>query len=182
MFSVVAGVVLAVLAISIAFASANEGKPTSGNIPAKQAELQWVAAQQTAAAQEPHAPKDPSRTVAASCPQTIIPGIFRAGEESDYIMHTNTLNNVAVANSSLGAPYTLWAGALQSNPQQGVILVQLVRIDPCATPGENPINPYLMPTQAGAITMNSINGDSVTFQTANGTTGTFDFVTNQFAA
>lgn len=176
MFGALAGVVLTILAISVAFASANTGGST------KQAFLQHVAAEQTAAARVTPAPKDHSAPVVTSCPQKITPGIFRAGEQSDYIMHTYILENAAVAVASTGTPYFLLAGALQSNPQQGVVLVQRVRVDPCATTGEYPINADVMPSQAGALTITGINGDTVAFRSTTGTTGTFDYVTDQFAA
>ncbi len=78
--------------------------------------------------------------------------------------------------------YVLYAGAYKATPQQGLIIVTQLNSDPCASsaPGFQSAY-YRTPTQQGAVTLTKIVGDTVTFTTAGGGSGTFNFVSGQYS-
>ncbi len=168
--------------------------------PVKQTiEASETAAQATAEA-GPHAPKptgqsspiptpqscpiDPTRyrTVIASPPaygappSQLFPGIFGSRDNR----RINVVSQ-ALGLTTQGAPYTIWSGALASDPHQGVIVVWLGAKDPCAEGRSSyPPQEYLTPLKAGAVTLTQIDGDMVVFQTGDGTTGSLNYVTGTF--
>ncbi len=91
-----------------------------------------------------------------------------------------TVLTVASAVGSNGL-YMLYSGRLSAEPFQGFIAVQRWPKDPCAE-GRNSYEPqlYLTPFKRGAVTLLATEGDSVTFRTADGTAGRFEYTTGQF--
>jgi len=153
--------------------------------PEKQAVLAAEQARQAAAEKAPHAPKHPEITPVPSCPvdvakvQTgIIP--FRFGPFSGG----RNLVNVASAVSRNGVPFIIYAGALDDDQQQGVLLVREEETDPCAVAAELVPIPqlyqYLTPVRTGALTLAQVEGDTVVFTTPGGVTGAFNYVVGSF--
>jgi hypothetical protein len=66
-------------------------------------------------------------------------------------------------------------------PSQGVILVSVQPLNPCAQGNFGSAKLYDSTGQQGAITITGISGDSATFTTSSGAQGTFDFVTGTFS-
>lgn len=171
----------ALLAFTVLAASP---KPAGQSAAAKLAKLHQVDAQATAMAKSWHAPKiKPSAAGSgpASCPRSSLPtGIYYGdtGGFHDYI------TDEAVSAPEAGQPfeYLVFAGAYAANPQQGLLIVARLEADPCATKANVPtqIEYYSTSTQQGAVTLTRIAGDEVTFTTAIGGNGQFNFVSGQF--
>jgi hypothetical protein len=153
--------------------------------PEKQAlELQERADREAAEAR-PHAPKQAGPSPILSCPgdvasfETAISpftfGPFPGGK--------NLVNEAGVA-SDKGEPYRVFAGALDEDPAQGVIIVLPESLDPCATAaGVLPLKElqtFVLPAKSGAATLTAVEGDLVSFQTPGGTKGQFNFTTGPF--
>lgn len=146
--------------------------------PAKRSGVQQMATQ---FAQPPQV-KDPAHaapTPPTSCPATSFPTphIFTIAQPYDP-QYTYTDSASGLVN---GAPYLIMAGALRTNLNQGYILVTPITIDPCQAQATG-IFPQstvvLLPQQHGAVTLTAINGAVLAYQTADGQTGHFDFVTH----
>ena len=92
------------------------------------------------------------------------------------------LVNQALVLSSEGAAYGIDAGALENNPRQGILLVERENMDTCANPtGTGTFRrSYETPLQQGAVTLTKIEGNIVVFSIADGDTGRFNVVTEQF--
>ncbi len=164
----------------------------SGPSPQKQAAL---AKAQSAAATRAAGPRAPKPTIAptsapaaapASCPQPpITTGIGRAWEAPFHADATFT--NVAGTISAAGDFYYIYAGAVYSNPVQGVLIAQVEDGDPCKVShgqvaSHAGLFTYPSPFQRGALTLTRIAGDSVDFSVADGSHSSFNFVTGQYAS
>lgn len=150
----------------------------------KLAKLHQIDAQATADADSWRAPKVKSSapmTGPASCPRSsLATGIYYGdtGGFHDYI------TDEAVSAPTVGQAfeYVIFAGAYASNPQQGILIVTRLTADPCASKtNTTQITYYSTPAQTGAVTLTQITGDSVTFTTAAGAGGQFNFVSGQFS-
>jgi hypothetical protein len=159
--------------------------------PGKQAILQQMAAQATAAAKGPRAAKQPNQAPIqapiqapghlASCPQPLAqPGLF-IGDTGGF--HERIVNGAVIAPTSARPfEYILYAGALRANPQQGMVIVLRLVQDPCAPgAGSTQVRYFKTPFQQGAVTLTSLQGDTVGFTSASGSSGRFNYVTGQFA-
>lgn len=172
---------LALAATALAASGSNGGLGVTA--AQKQAFLSQVQAARATAATLPRAPK-PSGTNArppASCSTTVQTGIgpFRGGP----FHGGNSMTTVAWVVSSQGVPYVIYAGALDEDPQQGVLVVLRLNRDPCAaaTGGSDTYQrTYNDPSRQGALTLTAIDGDRVIFTSANGSTGAFNYVTGQY--
>jgi len=130
-----------------------------------------------------HAPKIPDASPVLSCPldvKTVVTGVFpyNGGPFGRYVV------NEASAVSSRGVPYRIFAGALDPDSQQGVLLVLQQSIDPCATaagllPHFEPQS-FTLPVKTGGVTLTAIEGDLVSFETAGGNKGQFNYTTGEF--
>jgi hypothetical protein len=151
-----------------------------GPSPEKQVIIQREQQLEAAAARQPHGAKHPEQKPALSCRVKAASQIypFRFGP----FYGGRNLVNVASAVSSTGAAYRIYAGAVDSDAQQGVMIVERSG-DPCASAaGLAPayIRAYLA-ARAGALTITGIAGDTVTFETLSGARGTFNYVTGQYS-
>jgi hypothetical protein len=93
------------------------------------------------------------------------------------------MTNVASIGATSQHPYNtqVYAGALGTNPQQGIVIVTRQPDDPCAHGFMGTQTTYDTPYQKGALTLTAINGDSVSFSLADGGTGQFNYITNTFS-
>ena len=149
----------------------------------KQAQLQQIHAQATAAAQSPHAPKQTSAsTPVTSCPRgPVTSGISAALETGG--LHEHIISNAIVAPNK-GKPFTyiVYAGSLETNSKQGVIIVMRLDYDPCSLGAQGTTITYY-PTlfQQGAVTLTQLSGVILTFKTATGTSGHFDVSSGHYS-
>lgn len=163
------------------------GAMPSPTLTQKQALLATVAAQETAAANGPHAPKHPqTETPPATCPMpTPQPGIYVPSLPNQGYPDANVDNSTATIPADQPRyEYYILAGDRKSNPRQGLIIVQRMASDPCANPTpDGSVTYYDTPYQQGHVQLTAVVGDSVTFTTANGggAIHRFDFVTGQFS-
>lgn len=176
---------LAVGAVSVsAYAGGLPGHWTSS--AQKQAALTQVATRQAQAANgSRNTNKQPGSipTQPASCPQpTVAPGVWTApiaGEPFTQMALRNTAS--AYHNNQASLQYIIAGGALKTNQQQGVIGVERIPTDLCAS--NHPaygLSYYNTPYEDGAVTLTKLQGDVILFTTADGRTGSFDFVTGQY--
>ncbi len=137
----------------------------------------------TAATLQPHAPKLPQPTV-ASCPMP-------PGSQTEILPRSNvdpaqvplvTISNGAAVASSQNRPfaYLIIAGALKADPQQGVLVVISQPQDPCAQGPQGQFQTYDAPSRQGALTLTQIAGDVVSFTSAAGDMGQFNYISGQF--
>jgi hypothetical protein len=121
----------------------------------------------------------PPVTPPSSCPIGSIPNQIIL---PDGLVHEDT-TNVAIVGPTASVPYkyVIYAGALRENPQQGIMVVMSTPEDPCKNPTGGTQGTYRTPYQKGALTITKINATSVSFSIADGGTGQFNFVTNQFS-
>lgn len=188
-FSIVAGVVVA-LSLVLAVTALATGLPpfqqTNGLQTAaqKQAKIRQVEAQETAAANEPHAPKPPPvvTTPITSCPNPTVTSAINSALETGGF-HEHIISNAIVApNGGVPFAYSIYAGALAANWQQGIIIVMRMYHDPCAPNAQGGgITHYLTPYQRGSVTVTAIHGTTLTFTTANGGSGHFDVITGKYS-
>jgi hypothetical protein len=134
------------------------------------------------------APKYPI-TVATSCPdenslhpKTGIWAIDHSHGSPDKAFPY--VENAATTFASDGHAYTIYAGAVKDDREQGALRVWLIQTDPCAIIAgiatiTTPII-YKTPSRAGPATITQIDRDAVAFQTADGTTGRLNFLTGTF--
>lgn len=176
------------LAIIACGQASGAGATPSPTVMQKQARLATAfAAQETAAASEPHATKYPqTETPITSCPMpTPQPGIYAPSLPNQGYPDANVDNSTATIPADQPRyDYYILAGDRKSNPQQGLIIVQRMAGDPCANPTpDGSVTYYDTPYQQGHVQLTAVVGDSVTFTTANGggVIHRFDFVTGQFS-
>jgi hypothetical protein len=164
------------------------GATPAPTLPLKQAAMATMAAQGTALANEPHAPKHPE-TPSTSCPEPastpeIVPDVSLPTQGYADANLDNSTTAVTPADQPLYV-YVIMAGNRKSNPKQGLFIVRRLVRDPCASPTQNggdASTDYNTPFQQGHVQMTAVAGDTVTFTTADGgsTVHRFDFVTGQF--
>lgn len=77
--------------------------------------------------------------------------------------------------------YGLWAGYMSQAPLQGVVLVSVQPLDPCAQGNFGSVKLYVSPIAQGAITFTGITDGSATFTTSSGAQGVVNFVTGTFS-
>lgn len=177
-------IVIAALAFGIGVAHAQPGSsgPTSAGSSGKRLPTSpsyAVAHKQTA----------PSSYI-TSCPMSHLPtpGVVReALPNSDpaYVFQS------AAIGVSGGQPYTILAGYVRGKPTQGIISVQPIPLDPCkdfaahlgqpASQARVALPVWTAPSQTGgASTLTGVSGNMVSYTTAGGKAGHFDFVTKAF--
>jgi hypothetical protein len=164
------------------------GATPSPTLTLKQAAMATMAAQGTALASEPHAPKHPE-TPPASCPEPastpeIVPDVSLPTQGYADANLDNSTTAVTPPDQPLYV-YVIMAGNRKSNPKQGLFIVSRLMRDPCASPAPNggeASTYYNTPFQQGHVQMTGVAGDTVTFTTADGggIVHRFDFVTGQF--
>ncbi len=92
--------------------------------------------------------------------------------------------NEAATFASDGLVYDIIGGAVKGEPSQGAIEVWAITTDPCAAaaglvPRHQP-QVYQTPFKDGAVTLTNVTGDTLDFRTADGTTGSLDYLTGTF--
>ena len=171
----VAGLALA-LGLGIAQAQGPSGptQPGSGGKQLPTPPLHYVAHKQTT----------PSPYI-SSCPiaQLPQPGVIQ--EALPNADPTYAFQSAAIGISG-GQPYMVEAGYVRSKPTQGVISVQPISLDPCKDfvshlgqpASQASVAPpvWTEPLQKGAITLTGVSGNTVSFTTAGGKAGHFDYV------
>jgi hypothetical protein len=161
----------------------------STDIPPEELAFQTAeAARQATAEAGPHATKNPITPV-LSCPdeRALHPetGIWPVDPTKPALFGwRGPVENAATVLASNGVAYTIAAGALEEDGQQGILIVMGIQTDPCAAmaglaPNYEP-QYYETPFRGGPVTLTQIDGDTVVFQTADGTEGRLDFVTGTF--
>jgi hypothetical protein len=178
--TVIAIVVAALAAAAVTGTVLAAGSPTDQ----KQAALDQLQAAQATREAGPRASK-PSAVpnLPSSCPQQVEPGIATVVETPFHADATFT--NGAEVVSSAGDPSRIFAGALQSDPQQGVLIVLREDRDPCKVrngqaSSHDGLFTYPSPSRGGALTLTQITGDTVAFSVADGSSGSFNYVAGQY--
>lgn len=124
-----------------------------------------------------------------SCPISVLPqpGVIKEG-------FPNTDPTYAIQSAAIGVsggqPYTIFAGYVRNKPTQGVIWVQPIPLDPCkefvsqqgkpASQASVTMPVWNVPSQDGAITLTGVSGNTVSYTTAGGKTGHFDYMVHVF--
>jgi hypothetical protein len=112
----------------------------------------------------------------------------------DPEMRSIGMVNEAVTLGNDGRIYSLYLGFVgidrfqperTSDPEQGIIVVWSGNRDPCADgsnlPGSRPnLQQYRLPFRGAPARFTQIDGNSVTFETVDGRTGRFNFITRTF--
>ncbi len=183
-------IVAAALALAVALAITGATLAAGGPPSAKQAALDKVKAVEATKAAGPRAPKPTLASLAPSVPapsfcpkppiQTGIGPVLETPFHADA-----TYTNGAGAISHAGDFYYIFAGALRSDPQQGVLITMVEDGDPCKVshrqaPSHAGLYTYPSPSRGGALTLTQIVGDTVTFNVADGSHGSFNFVAGQY--
>jgi hypothetical protein len=121
----------------------------------------------------------PEASPPTSCPIGSVPNHITL---PDGTIH-QSITNVAIIGPTASVPYEyiIYAGALAATPQQGIMVVMRTPEDPCKNPTGASYGLYRTPYQKGPLTITKINATSVSFSIADGGTGQFNFVTNQFS-
>ena len=181
LLAVMIGIVATILFAAVAMAAAGSAptSPASPISPQKQAILRQIAAQATAAANSPHAPKHP-QPAPTSCP--LLP--LDVGIHPDFpASFPDKVSTVAVIAPTASQPYEylVFAGSRLGNSQQGMLIVVRSYQDACApgAPGDT-VTYYNTPYQDGTITLTQISGSTLTFTAATGIVGHFDYLTGTF--
>lgn len=125
----------------------------------------------------------------SSCPIGSLPqpGIVKIG-----VPNTNpayAYHSLAIGISG-GQPYQILGGYVRGTPEQGVIHVESISTDPCkdfitqmgkpaaqSSPTEAVVSAQ---TKEGSITITGVKGDTVSYVSAAGKTGHFNYVTKIF--
>ena len=140
-WGIILGIVFAasmLMVITVWAAGSNPFQQNSGLQTAsqKQAQLRQIYAQETAAAKSPHGPK-PQQPQAKTVPITSCPnppwttGILATQDTGGF--HDQITNSAIVApNGGVPLYYVVYAGALRTNLQQGVMIVMQMDYDSCA--------------------------------------------------
>jgi len=142
-------------------------------------------AERAAAEAGPHAPKVATGALVISCPVdlTKVPtGVWPF--EFGPFPGGRSLVNEASAISSLGVPYRIFAGALDEDPEQGLVMVAPSSADPCATSAglipQEQLRFHQTLSRSGPVTIIQIDGDAVIFSDSTGKEGRLNYVTGQF--
>lgn len=95
------------------------------------------------------------------------------------------MTNIAYIGATAQDPYNIevYAGALGTNPQQGIVIVLRQPENPCLAKYANTGSQvtYKTPYQKGALTLTAIQGERVSFNLADGGMGQFDYLTNTYS-
>ncbi len=162
-------------------------------LPPGEAFYQRATVEQATAEARPRAPKPyppptrpPTPTSCPRDPKTFHSGVYAYGwyqpAPSFIREHADkTFVSQAFGVDNEGRPYTIYSGSFNAEPQQGLLIVYKGVKDPCAEAREQ-YEPQLLltPFKSGALTLLTIDEDTVTFKTADGTLGRFDFTTGIF--
>jgi hypothetical protein len=175
---IIAAALVAIVSVALVMTvlAASKGAPGA----AKQAKLHQIAAQATAAANSWHAPKHPA-TPPASCP---VQGVQSNINVDVLPGDPDHITNVATIAPAPGRPfvYQVYAGSAAGNAQQGILIVMRRDMDPCAPTAQgSTFTRFATPYQRGAVTLTAISGDTVSFTTAAGGSGHFNYITGQFS-
>jgi Tol biopolymer transport system component len=170
-----------------------EGGSASVESPQKQAIETAEAIRQITAEAGPHASESAVVVTAvptrASCPvdnstvQTKITGpIYQPPPGSASIFNQITLVSEATAVGADGRPYSLYVGTLTPDNSQWVIVRWRGAKDPCVE-GRTAYDPeiYLLPLKSQVVTLTRIDGNSLSFQTPDGRSGSFNYTTGTFS-
>lgn len=170
-----AALVLAVVAQGAGFAFGSPPSP-------KQVAQRQLSVQATAISHASRAAKHP-QTPIDSCPRPLVTPTVMPPGYGPTNFHQNIVNTAtAVSTANIPFDYRLYAGSLAANPQQGILIVVRLDQDPCKPGASGTITKtYDTPYQRGALTLTQVSGDTVTFSTATGGDGHFDYVTGQFS-
>jgi hypothetical protein len=127
----------------------------------------------------------------SSCPLSHLPqpGVEQ-GPLPNFSNSSYSFQSAATGVSG-GQPYFILAGYARSNPTQGVISVQPISLDPCkdfvahlgksASQASAAMPVWTAPSQTGgAITLTGVSGNTVSYTTASGKAGHFDYTTKTF--
>lgn len=169
----IAGLVLALVGI-FTFFTLNSASAQSSPLSAAKQQLEQSQAQWHALVDKNRAPKGtlPSR----SCPVDLqhAPAITRLTPEQMVTMH-NAYASFASVISTEGTPYFVFG-------ENGKFVVQALPLDPCKAGLTNQVvkQTYEDPLHQGNLMILSVQGDLLTYQTASGATGLFNYVTGQF--
>jgi hypothetical protein len=152
----------------------------------KQAALAQAATQQAQASSGHHnTNKQPNAipTAPASCPQpTVAPGVSTVAIGGEAFTQMYVQNTASAYHNNQASPhYIIAGGALNANRQQGVIGVERIPTDLCV-PNQPAyeLSYHNTPYQGGAVTLTNLQGDVILFTTADGHSGSFNFVTGQY--
>ena len=171
----IAGLVLALVGIFTFFtlnsASAQSTPPLSAaKQQLEQSQAQW------------HALVDKNRALKGtlsprSCPVDLhhAPVINRLTPAQMATMH-NAYASFASVISAEGKPYFIFG-------ENGKFVVQALSLDPCKTNSASQTTTtqaFQNPLHQGNLMIQSVQGDLLTYQTASGVTGLFNYVTGQF--
>lgn len=179
----VAGVAAAAALVAGAYAASSPPPVSIGqDEPAyKQAVVQAERAAQ-AAANQAHPAKPGAQPVAASCPTKIANQVSKF-DHDQFLGGPNLVSSASLTSTS-GAHFTIYSGGSDTDVGTGVILVNKDGDDdPCAAvAGTIPTysRSYTYTAGPGPLTIERLEGDSVTFQDGAGQSATFNVVTGTF--
>lgn len=165
-------------------ANAQGGQP---ELPAaKQTVVAGEATRQAEADQRSRAPKE-GTPPPNSCPRNINELKSEAGirSHSEGKMGPKGMTPINSANvmSRNGVPYVIQAGSKSDEPQQGMLVVTRVSLDPCADIASGQVAQpqyFASPFKEGAVRITEIDGDDVILTTSSGRTVRFGYVVGQF--
>jgi hypothetical protein len=89
------------------------------------------------------------------------------------------MTNIAWVVASSRVDYTVYAGAMDADPQQGILLVLRGAGPPDYIGGSTALL-YRWPSRVGVLTIESIAGDTLLVQAQDGSQARFNLVTGQF--
>src|SRR5690242_3750812 len=115
-------------------------------------------------------------TPAPATPQ-IRTGVFTLSEGGQVPVPANVLKPVNSARVVLnGEVYSVYAGSLARQPEVGVLAVLRENLQS----GAQSLHLYQAPLHRGALTIQSLSQNLLTFTAADGSRGRFDLLTDQF--
>ena len=122
----------------------------------------------------------PTFVLPASCPIQVHPGVIYPFRFGPFKGGRNLVNDTDVRDTA-GSPYTVYAGATDTDALQGVIIV-IKHGDACADPRgmQSYIRDYLSPYRRGALSISGVEGNTIRFALPDGTTGRFSVVSGQY--
>ncbi len=121
-----------------------------------------------------------------SCPSTSLPqpGVVNIAVPDTDPAYFFSSSAVGVSD---GTAYTILAGYVKATPSQGIIATTPISSDPCKdyVAGLQHNNPAaaarsIALSPDGDITITGVSGNLISFHTANGTSGHFDFIKQSF--
>jgi len=85
------------------------------------------------------------------------------------------MTTIATVVASSKVDYTVYAGALDAEPQQGVLVV-FRGADPPNYLGGSTARSYIWPTKSGILTITNIEGDNLVVRAQDGTVARFNLI------